>query len=134
MSQQINGVLKKVLPVESGVGRNSGKEWTKGGFVLSLDTGSQYPKDVCFTLWGSDKIGDFDRFVEGQELLVSYDMESKESNGRWFTEVKAFRVDLSVKQAQSDSNAFMTAPAQTRSAPQPAPFPAYAEDFDNLPF
>lgn len=87
---EIQGKIVHVLPLQSGVGKASGKEWKKQDYVLeTLDL--QYPKKVCFNLWGDN----IDKFAlqEGEEVTVQIDIESREYNGRWYTEVKAWRVD-----------------------------------------
>jgi hypothetical protein len=85
-SMEISGRIIKINPVVTGDGRNG--QWKKQEFIL--ETVSQYPKKVCFTLWG-DKI-DKTEMREGMNAVVSFDLESKEYNGRWFTEARAWMV------------------------------------------
>ena len=59
--------------------------WRKQEYIL--ETASQYPKKVCFMAWG-DKIDEFS-IKKGESLVVSVDLESREYNGRWYTDVKA---------------------------------------------
>jgi hypothetical protein len=76
-----------VLPEKSG---NSARgPWRKQEFVIEIP--GEYPKQVCFMVWG-DKIDQF-RIEQGQELTVHFDLESREYNGRWYTDVKAWRVE-----------------------------------------
>jgi len=85
---ELKGKVIQVMPVQSGMGK-SGKAWAKQEFVV--DQGGQYPKKVCMSLWGEDKINNYD-LQEGLELTASIELESRESNGRWYTEVRAWKI------------------------------------------
>ncbi|GAO42437.1 DUF3127 domain-containing protein [Flavihumibacter petaseus] len=82
----INGKLIQFLPVQTGQGKNG--TWKKQEFIL--ETGDNYPKKVCIAVWG-DKI-DMNQFHVGDSIQVSFDVESREFNGRWYTDVKAWKV------------------------------------------
>lgn len=83
---EISGKIVELLPEKSGQSANG--EWRKREYVL--ETEAQYPKKICFMAWG-DKI---DQFVlkQGERVTVSVDLESREYNGRWYTDVKAWKV------------------------------------------
>ncbi len=83
---EINGKIIELLPEKTGQSANG--PWRKQEYILETD--GQYPKKVCFMVWG-DKIDQFD-IKEGQSLVVSIDLESREYNGRWYTDVKAWKV------------------------------------------
>ena len=82
----ISGKIIQFLPVQSGQGKNG--TWKKQEFIL--DTGDNYPKKVCIAVWG-DKI-DMGGFKPGDLVDVSFDVESREYNGRWYTDVKAWKL------------------------------------------
>lgn len=84
---EITGKVVKVLPLQSGQGRNG--EWKKQEVIL--ETQSQYPKKVCITLWG-DKIEQYG-IGEGELITASIDLESREFNGRWYTDVRAWKIN-----------------------------------------
>lgn len=86
---EIQGKIIQVLPLQSGIGKASGKEWKKQEYVL--ETIDQFPKKICFNLWG-DAI-DRAQLHEGEDVTVQIDIESREFNGRWYTDVKGWRVD-----------------------------------------
>ncbi len=88
MSLEINGKLKQVLPMQSGQGKNG--PWQKQEFVI--ETQSQYPKLICFTLWG-DKANMVANATPGEDIKVFFDVESREYNGRWYTDAKAWKVE-----------------------------------------
>ena len=82
----INGKIVQMLGVQTGQGKNG--TWKKQEFIL--ETGDTYPKKVCIAVWG-DKI-DMSQFRIGDPVQVSFDVESREYNGRWYTDVKAWKV------------------------------------------
>ena len=84
---EIKGKIIEILPEKSGQSANG--EWRKQEYVL--ETESSYPKKICFMAWG-DKIGEFN-LKQGENVEVSIDLESREYNGRWYTDVKAWRVN-----------------------------------------
>ncbi|MGB3619683.1 MAG: DUF3127 domain-containing protein [Catalinimonas sp.] len=88
MSLDITGKVIKVLDEVSGQGRNG--TWVKREFVV--ETPGQYPKSVCFTCWG-DRANTVSQLQPGDEVTVSFDPESREYNDRWFTDLKAWRIE-----------------------------------------
>ncbi|MFZ4412589.1 MAG: DUF3127 domain-containing protein [Bacteroidales bacterium] len=91
---EIKGKIILINPIFTGESKNG--TWKKQDFVIEID--SQYPKKICFCLWG-DKISKLDAIV-GDIVNVSFDIESKESNGRWFTEARAWLI----KKESNDNN------------------------------
>lgn len=83
---EITGEIIECIPVKSGQSANG--EWRKQEYVLQTD--GQYPKKICFMAWG-EKIEQF-AIQEGETVQVSIDLESREYNGRWYTDVKAWKV------------------------------------------
>jgi len=83
---ELSGKITQVLPEKTGQSARGG--WRKQEYII--ETPGQYPKSVCFVVWG-DKIDEFG-IQPGQELQVSIDLESREYNGRWYTDVKAWKV------------------------------------------
>ena len=83
---EIKGKIIEILPEKSGQSANG--EWRKQEYILETD--SNYPKKICFMAWG-DKIGEFN-LQHGENVEVSVDLESREYNGRWYTDVKAWKV------------------------------------------
>lgn len=57
-----------------------------------METDGQYPKKICISIWG-DKIEE-KKLIPGNRLKIDFDVESREYNGRWYTDVKAWRVDV----------------------------------------
>lgn len=84
----IKGKIINILPLESGQG--SGKSWKKQSYILLT---TQFDKKVCFSVWG-DKIDEF-QIKEGSILTVHINIESREYNGRWYTDIRAWKVEKS---------------------------------------
>ena len=89
MSLSVKGKVQQILKPESGVSR-AGKEWKKQEFVI--ETEEQYPRKICFTLFG-EKVSLIDGLSAGQEVEVSFNMESREYNGRWFHNINAWKIE-----------------------------------------
>lgn len=117
---EIKGKIIEVLEEQSGQTAKGG--WRKQQYIL--ETESQYPKKICFMVWG-DKIDDF-KIQQGDELEVSIDIESREFNGRWYTDVRAWKVEkLGGTQAQGNN------------PPPPEEPPAFLDEdegLNDLPF
>lgn len=111
----ISGIVLNILPLQSGTSK-AGNQWKKQDFIL--ETGGQYPRKVCICLFG-DNVEKFPLQV-GQSVTASVDIESREFNARWYTDVRAWNV------VYNDQQQGAPAPAPTATAPtaQPAPTPA----------
>ena len=83
---EITGKIIEILPEKSG--QSARGPWRKQEYVL--ETNGQYPKKICFMAWG-DKIDEFG-IRDGETITAGIDLESREYNGRWYTDVKALKV------------------------------------------
>jgi len=122
---EINGKIIEVLEEKSGESAKGG--WRKQEYIL--ETQDQYPKKICFMVWG-DKIDDFG-IKENQDLEVSIDIESREYNGRWYTDVKAWKV------AHKDAGASNATEPSGNATPPPVEEPLGLDEessVDDLPF
>ncbi len=124
----ISGRIDSVLPLQQGTSK-AGNPWKKQGYVL--ETGGQYPKKVCFSLFG-DKIDQFPIQV-GQDVTVSIGIESREFNGRWYTEVNAWNVTYASQQPQLQPQATPQAPV-VQPSPVPVPQTPQQQAVGDLPF
>ncbi|MGL5273570.1 MAG: DUF3127 domain-containing protein [Phocaeicola sp.] len=123
---ELQGRVIAVLEPRGGVSK-TGNEWKVQEYVI--ETHDQYPKKLCFEVFGNDKIEAF-KIQMGQEINVFFDVDAREWNGRWFNSIRAWKVqEVSAQQAQS--------------APQTTPFPpvnaapvdfAANDEKDDLPF
>lgn len=96
MALSVKGKVNQILKAETGVSR-AGNEWKKQEFILETD--EQFPRKVCFTTFG-DKVDLLSGVKAGEEVEVSFNVESREYNGRWFTNVNAWKID----KVQEDGN------------------------------
>jgi len=119
---EISGKIVEILEVKSGQSANG--EWRKQEYVL--ETEAQYPKKVCFMAWG-DKIDQFN-IQQGETVEVSIDLESREYNGRWYTDVKAWKVSRN----GNDANSSQSVNFQNANTPPIADINSF--DNDDIPF
>lgn len=103
---ELAGKIVKRLPVVSG--ESTRGPWKKQDFII--ETSEQYPKKVCVTCWG-DKVDELENLTDGQDVRVAINIESREYNERWYTDVKAWKIDT----AGADQPA--SAPVQNNPAP-----------------
>ena len=122
----ISGKVVQVLPIQTGTSK-AGNPWQKQEFVL--EQGGQYPRKVCISLFG-DNVAKIPQV--GQDVMVSVDIDSREFNARWYTEIKAWNiVQTGAQPAAPAPQQVATAPAAAPAQPQPAPQAGAADD---LPF
>lgn len=111
----------------------AGNNWKKKEYVL--ETHDTYPRKVFFNFWG-DKADQYPLEV-GEEVTISFDLESREYNGRWYTDVKAWKADKGMSGAAApapidDFGAGAAAPSQF--GPQSDPLGTPVNESDDLPF
>lgn len=116
MELKVTGRVVEVLQEQSGESKNG--TWRKREFVI--ETQDNYPKKICMVQWG-DEI-DNAAVAVGEQVTASIDIASREYNGRWYTDIKAWRIekDGSAKPSTIDS--------EDLSMPGPL------DDDDDLPF
>lgn len=94
---EISGQIIAVLPTRSGTSAR-GTEWSSQTAVV--ETKEQYPKKVAFDVMGADRIAQFNLQV-GDYVTVSYDVEAREYNGKWWNSVRAWNVVRTNQQQQA---------------------------------
>jgi hypothetical protein len=85
---QLTAKLIQVLPLQSGTGKNG--PWKKQDIIV--ETEGQYPRKICISIWG-DKI-DEKQLQPGHMLKLEFDIESREFNGKWYTDAKAWKIEV----------------------------------------
>ena len=137
----IVGKIIQVLPAQEGIGRN-GNPWKLQPYVL--ETIENYPRKVHFEVFGEDRIRQNPCDID-QIVTVSFDIESREFNGRWYTSIRAWKIQQGDMTQQAAAAPAAAPVAQPVAAPQPAaapveqapvdPFDASAGDgTSDLPF
>lgn len=127
MSLEIEGVLHKKFETE-----NKTETFQAREFVIQLD--GQYPQYVKFQLT-QDRCGAIDPFNEGDKMKVYFDLRGREWNGKYFTNLNAWKLE------KVAVNAPPAAPADDGSLPSAEPFTNFTDgnemaagDLDDLPF
>lgn len=85
---ELKARILQLLPLQTGQGKNG--TWRKQDVIFEID--GQIPRKICISFWG-DKINE-SLLKAGNVLNVAFDIESREYNGRWYTDVKAWKADL----------------------------------------
>lgn len=126
----ISGKIIFASVPREGVAQRSGTNWKAQDFVI--ETHDQYPKKCCFTVFGEDRLKQFNIQI-GEELTVSLDIDAHEYNGRWFNDIRAWRVQRGVVAPDQSASA---APAAVPGAQPVSPVPTaeVSDSVDDLPF
>ncbi len=85
---QLTAKLTQLLPIQTGSGKNG--EWKKQDIIVETD--GQYPKKICISIWG-DKINEGQLQI-GNLLKIDFDIESREYNSKWYTDIKAWKIEV----------------------------------------
>lgn len=120
MDIRLQGKVVQILKEQGGQGKNG--PWRKRDFILEIP--GKYPKKVCITQWG-DAI-DQQAVQEGMDVTASVDIQSREYNGNWYTDVKAWKIE----QGSGQQNA----PGAPQSPPPPSTegFEIDTKGFDDI--
>lgn len=124
---EIKGRIIAVMDKKQGMSKD-GKAWMSQDFVI--ETMEQYPKRCVFNVFGEDKLKQFN-IQQGGEYLVKFDINAREYNGRWYNDVRAWKVEPAQAEAPAQENTFPNAGANEIPAPTIAP---PNDDADPLPF
>ena len=87
---EFTGKIIAILQPRGGVSKASGNEWKAQEYVIE-DHG-QYPRKMCFDVFGADKIEQFN-IQMGEELTVSFDIDARQWQDRWFNSIRAWKVE-----------------------------------------
>ena len=130
MALELEGTIRQKMGVQSGTSARG--PWAKQEFVVDFPDGN-FTSQACFTAWGQDKVQELDKYQVGDRVKVSFNLKSREFNGRWYNDLQIWRI--------SPAGAVQpAAPAPIPAAPAPvAPAPTLddmpGEDAqDDLPF
>ena len=126
MAMELEGRIARKLGVQSGTSARG--NWSKQEFIFEYQEGN-FPSQVCMNVWGEDKVKELDRYQVGDKVKVAFNLSSREYNGRWYTDVRAWRIEPAT-------------PVQPQTPAQPdhaAPLPSMDDmssplSDDDLPF
>ena len=88
---EITGKIIQKLPIIEGESKNG--KWKKQDIII--ETLEEYSRKVCVSVWN----GKIEQSIleEGNTITVSINLESREYNGKWYTNIKALRIELAVE-------------------------------------
>ena len=131
------GIVSTILPAQTGTSARG--EWHSQNVVFEMQNNSPYTRKVSVKFF--NKRDEVARLVIGAAYKVTFDVESREFNGRWYTDVISRRVEPkeAAQMAQAPySEPIPVAPAAPMAAPMPTEEPAMpaqsAPAIDDLPF
>jgi hypothetical protein len=131
---EIIGKLIQKLPMQSGISK-TGNSWQKQEFVI--ETLEQFPRKICANLWG-DKTAVLETLNIDDKVVMSFDLESREFNGKWYTDVKAWKVEAVTANPQQTAPPAQTVEAATAPVNElPGEFETFTDEGDgkdDLPF
>lgn len=127
MTLELEGRIKTKLPAQGGTSARG--SWVRQDFVVEYQDGN-YMSEACFSAWGQERVDELARFNDGDAVKVSFNVRAREYGGRWYNDLRVWRLGAAGAPAQQ------VAP---QAAPQPAPqpqAPAYsapAPTIDDMP-
>jgi hypothetical protein len=138
MALEIEGTLSQKLPVQSGSSARG--PWTKQEFILEFPDGN-FTAKACFLAWGQEKVQDLGKYQVGDKVKVSFNLKSREYNGRWYNDLQIWKIapagaqPAAPAQPAPQARPFAQAPAyQQAPAPTLEDMPADSEGAEDLPF
>ncbi|MBP5486264.1 MAG: DUF3127 domain-containing protein [Bacteroidales bacterium] len=127
---ELEGRISQKFAKQSG--QSARGPWMKQDFILEFQDGS-YTSEVCFTSFGNERVAELDRFQAGDEVKVSFNLRAREFNGRWYNDVRVWRISPAGQPSQQPVQS--PQPQLTQQAPPPSLDDMPAEDDSNdLPF
>lgn len=116
--------------------------WSKQEFIVQYQDGN-YPTQLVMNVWGQDKVNELAQYNPGDRLKISITPSSREFNGRWYTDIRAWKIERAAAPAPAVQTA-AAAPAPAApvapaapaapAAPVAAPIDLGGDNDDDLPF
>ena len=136
MALELEGTIRQRMGVQSGTSARGA--WAKQEFVLEFPDGN-FTSQACFTAFGQDKVNELAKYQDGDKVKVSFNLRSREYNGRWYNDLQVWRISPAGQAAPAAPAPTPTYEAPVYNAPmQQAPAPTLddmpGESEDDLPF
>ena len=133
MALELEGRIARKFSVQTGTSARG--SWSKQEFVFEYQEGN-FPTQVCMNVWGEDKVRELDKYQVGDKVKVSFNLSSREYNGRWYTDVRAWRIEPAGAHPQPSQQPQQAVqyPPQMPTAPAPTIDDLPGEDDGDLPF
>ena len=87
---ELTGKIIAEFNERGGVSNRTGNEWNAKSYVMEVP--GEFPRKLVFDVFGVDRLQAFNIQI-GETLTVHFDIDAHEYNGRWFNDVRAFRID-----------------------------------------
>lgn len=120
--------LLSVLPEVKGTSAKG--EWKKQDAIF--ETAEQFPKKVCISFWG-DKADELKKISEGSSIKAHINIESREYNGKWYTDVRAWKIEAADNGGAPTNNSNFSGTID-RPHSEPADLTPSNDAVDDLPF
>lgn len=120
---EVTGKIIVALPEQSGTSK-AGNTWKKRNYVL--ETQDNYPSKIAFEFFG-ERADQYPLNV-GDMVKLSFDIDSHEYQGRWFTSIRGWKAE------KADAAGATTAGAAPVPTPPAPTFTPSADPNDDLPF
>ena len=126
MALELEGTLRHKLASQQGTSARGA--WAKQEFILEYPDGN-FTAQACFTAFGQDKVAELDKYQIGDRIRISFNIRSREYNGRWYNDLQIWRI------APAGQPTAASAAPQVHAAPAPAPAfdEAPAPTLDDMP-
>lgn len=84
------GKIVRVFDPVSGTSK-AGKEWKKREYLIEIPNENFAPRQIFFSFFGDRA----DQFIlqGGKDYKISFDINSREFNGRWYTDITAWKAE-----------------------------------------
>ena len=124
MALELEGRIARKHNIQSGATARG--PWQKQEFILEYQEGN-FPTQVCMNVWGEDKVKELARYQVGDKVKVSFNLSSREYNGRWYSDIRAWRIEPAGQASQ------VAPPPPSAPMPSPDDMSSPLDDTD-LPF
>ena len=89
MALELEGTIRQKMGVQEGTSARG--QWAKQEFILEFPDGN-FTSQACFTAWGQDKVQELAKYQQGDRVKVSFNLKSREYNGRWYNDIQVWRI------------------------------------------
>ena len=103
MALELEGRIARKLNVQTGTSARGA--WSKQEFIFEYQEGN-FPSQICMNVWGEDKVRELDKYQAGDKVKISFNLSSREFNGRWYTDVRAWRIEPAAGQPVAQANSY----------------------------
>ena len=132
MALELEGRIARKLNVQTGTSARGA--WSKQEFILEYQEGN-FPAQVCMNVWGEDKVRELDKYQVGDKVKVSFNLSAREYNGRWYNDVRAWRIEPAGSAPAAPQTPVTPAAPSAPVAPPPTEVPEFTSmPEDDLPF